>query len=84
VANAAAANAAAANAARLAYFNSPAAAAFMSSMHGLHPQHSVGVNMGVGVSGAHCLSAPNVSGPMSMFHSFASDASSPRNDGCAG
>ncbi len=64
---------AAANAARLAYFNSPAAAAFMSaSMHaGLHPSSSV--------PGNACITGPSVTGPISMFHSFNTDSTiSPR------
>ena len=71
-------------AARLAYFNSPAAAAFMSaSMHGLH--QPLGVNVGMGVPGSGCITGPTVSNPMSMFHSFATESSmSPRPEGCSG
>ena len=66
----------AANAARLAYFNSPAAAAFISasmqSMHGLHPNSSVANS---------CISSPPVNASISMFHSFNSDSTmSPRHE----
>ena len=68
-------NSDAANAARLAYFNSPAAAAFISAsmqtMHaGLHPNASVANS---------CITSPPVSAPISVFHSFNSDSTvSPR------
>ena len=65
----------AANAARLAYFNSPAAAAFitasMQNMHsGFHPNSS---------AANPCISSPSVNASISMFHSFNSDSTvSPR------